>query len=417
MRTTFHSVNRHTKYVITKRYGELSALQKQLATGLRVERPSDDPVAVANTMKIKDQGVQLKQYEDNMDDALSWMRITDTTMNSMNQVLQRGKTLAIQGDNDTLSEQERAYLAEEVGQLAKHLTSLVNTKFKGEYLFSGSHTDLPARPLEASVADGQVSYNNYNPAYINGTGAAVGSTFPIMLPKGTATVADHEQATSIIPGSVTLNVNGDTTALEEGTDFRIDYELGTITILSTDARDVLNVDFTPGSGNYNYTIGGPNMQLSFDYLTESEDKYGAKISTNSEIERQIEGGIALKINTTFFDLKVDANNDMIQSMVKLGNALLANDTTQIEAVISDIDAASNKILSAQSTNGAKINLVETTHERNARQQVEVEENISKLIDADYATVVSDFSVAQTVFNAALQSTAQIMQRSLADFIR
>jgi flagellin-like hook-associated protein FlgL len=42
---------------------------------------------------------------------------------------------------------------------------------------------------------------------------------------------------------------------------------------------------------------------------------------------------------------------------------------------------------------------------------------SNLEDADYANVVTQYAVKQTVFNAALNSTARIMQLSLMDYIR
>jgi flagellar hook-associated protein 3 FlgL len=82
-----------------------------------------------------------------------------------------------------------------------------------------------------------------------------------------------------------------------------------------------------------------------------------------------------------------------------------------------LDAGMNKILSAQSVNGSLVNRVETTLERNEMRQVEVTRLQSSYEDADLAKVITDYSVLYTVFQAALASTARIMQTSLADYLR
>ncbi len=82
----------------------------------------------------------------------------------------------------------------------------------------------------------------------------------------------------------------------------------------------------------------------------------------------------------------------------------------------NLEASFNQILGAQSENGSKVNLFFTSRDRNESQQVETTRIQSQLEDADYSEVISQYSVSQTVFNAALQSTAKIMQSSLANYI-
>jgi len=64
-----------------------------------------------------------------------------------------------------------------------------------------------------------------------------------------------------------------------------------------------------------------------------------------------------------------------------------------------------------------INRFDTTLERNEFQILEVNRLRSDIEEADYATAITQFAVKQTVFNAALNSTARIMQMSLIDYIR
>jgi flagellar hook-associated protein 3 FlgL len=85
--------------------------------------------------------------------------------------------------------------------------------------------------------------------------------------------------------------------------------------------------------------------------------------------------------------------------------------------MSDLDASLDIILSAQATNGSLLNRFSFTLERNVGQQVEVTRLQSNLEDADYAEAVTNYMIKQTVFNAALNSTARLMQLSLADYLR
>ncbi len=427
MRTTFNTVNRHTQNVITKKYSELASLQKQIATGTKLTRPSDDPIAVSNVLGLRSNNNALKQFSKNISDGLSWMEITDTTMNSMNTILQSGRELAIKGNSDTLSPNERKYLAEEVEQLTRQLISLSNSKFKGDYLFSGSHTDLPPVPIAESSAKNSFSYTGFEMGYFDGSGAAVGSTFQLWDPNGISEPSQSEQVKDIIPGSFTLKIgavgSSSPQELKEGEDYSVDYLKGTITILSdgTDpdkgnAVAALGRDFTPGSGNYGNGTTANNIMMDFEYASESKNIYNQSINTNSRILREIESGVTVEINTSVDDFTVDNTTNAITSMIKLGSSLLASDSVGIQDSMDKIDVSFNKILSAQSENGSKVNLFFTSRDRNEMQQVETTRIQSELEDADYSEVISQYSVSQTVFDAALQSTAKIMQSSLANYI-
>ena len=417
MRTTFNSVNRHTKFVIEDRYAELAKLQNKLSTGKELARPSDGAVEVSNVLKIRSDNKYLSQLEKNINDGTSWMSITDTTMSSMNKAIQRGRELAIQGDSDTLSANERAYLAEEVQQLARQLVSLINTKYKGDYLFAGSHTDLAPAPIQNSDTQPE-DYANFNMAFFDGTtplpAPAAPNTYKIMDPEGSSTASDHKPLEKLLPGTMDLKIAG--TSLTEGTDYTVDYLKGTITALSPTAIGLMGQDFRPS--NPANPLYAPNigLKLSFEYVGRSRDIYGNNISTDSKILREIESGVVVKVNTSYADLKVDSSTDIISALIQLGSGLRGNDKTTIKSSMDNIDSSFNKVLSAMSENGAKLNLLENTLDRNGDKQIAFSKSQSELEDADYSEVVADFSVAQTVFNSALQSTAKIMQNSLADFI-
>ena len=143
MRITVKELHRSMLETINNRYADLSDLQEQLATGKRLRRPSDDPVDVANDLQLISRQKELKQHKKNIEDSISYMLITETSMESTNTLMQRVRELAVQASSDTLSADEREYLNKEVEQLFRQQIALVNTKFKGDYVFGGQQTKVP----------------------------------------------------------------------------------------------------------------------------------------------------------------------------------------------------------------------------------------------------------------------------------
>lgn len=402
MRTTFNTVSRNTQYLINDRFSDLAKLQQKLASGKELFRPSDGPTEVANVLKLKTQMSQLNQYNRNIEDGLAWMEVTDTTMMSMNTTLQKARELAIRGNNDSLDNTQRKYIADELELLTRGLVNLVNTQYKGDFIFSGSHTNKDPLLVKESGATSH-THVNQDFAFFNGTG---GGAVQLQDPNGGVSTTPISK---VLPGSLEIRVGG--ILMEEGVDYTVDYIKGELTPINS----LLQEDFLPGTPEYD------TLEIELDYLSTNTDIYNNPINTDTEILRQIEEDISVGINTTFADLAVDQDTDIFTSMILLGESLLNTNRTEsrdgILESIGKLDASIDNLLSLESSNGANINYFVMTLDRNEDQNLEVDRIRQSLEDADYAQVVSDYTIAQTVFNAALSSTAQIMQLSLADYIR
>jgi flagellar hook-associated protein 3 FlgL len=403
MRITTKELNRDMLAVITRRYSDLADLQTQLATGKRLRRPSDDPVDVANDLQLKTRQQVLLQHKSNIEDSISYMTITETAMDSTDTLLQRVRELAIEASSDTLNSNERQYINAEVEQLTRQLVALMNTQYKGDYIFNGQQTKLPPLTIQTSASQTVDDYTSYRMAYFNATGAAAGDTFQIFNGITGNPVAN------ILPGTFELSVAG--TSYLENTDFTIDYEAGTITILNTTA---LAIDATPGTPAYD--ING--VQMSFDSLERSRDIYGKTVSNRGVIEREIESGVSMQVNIGMDEMTFDpaTGNTLFGSLVRLGQALVQDNQSTISQAIDELDSVFDTVLSAQSKNGARVNRLETTLERNENQYTQVTSLQSELEDAEMAETASQFMLTQNVYNAALQSMAKIIQPSLVNFL-
>jgi flagellar hook-associated protein 3 FlgL len=402
MRITTNQIIRNMQTIINDRYADLADLQETSATGKRLRKPSDQPQDVANDLKLKTTLAGLSQYNKNLDDGLGFMKTTDTSMSGMNDLLQRMRELAVRGSSDTITSTERVYFNSEVEQLSRQLIALVNTQFKGDYIFGGTQTKISPLELKSSRSVTADDYAKLNMAYYNAAGAAVPAT--VQLFNG----FDNSPITNVIPGSFDLKVGG--TSYTEGTDYTIDYKNGTITILNP----ALAVDATPGTANY----AAGQFAISFDYLAKGKDVFGATVSNQGAIQRQAEDGISMQINISADEFMNNpaAGSDMLGTLIGLGADLLKNNRDGVASAIDGIDRIMKTIHSVQAKNGSRINRFDATQSRNADQTTNGTDLQSKLEDAEMASTITDYMNAQNVYTAALTTAAGIMQQSLVNFL-
>lgn len=118
---------------------ELARLQEQISSGKRVNRPSDDPVAASQIVKLEREVAQFEKFELNINVTQRRLELQETILTDINTTVDRMRELTLQGATGTLSDADRKAVAVEIRQMAEYAASLMNTKdSQGEYIFSGS---------------------------------------------------------------------------------------------------------------------------------------------------------------------------------------------------------------------------------------------------------------------------------------
>ena len=124
--------------------GRLDKIQEQLSTGRQIQRASDDPAGARLALQYRDTIDFEAQMRRNLDNGTAFMNITESTLDSSTEALQRLRELTVQAANSTLAQEERDGIAKEVDQLIQHLAQLGNATFGDAYIFSGHKTTTPA---------------------------------------------------------------------------------------------------------------------------------------------------------------------------------------------------------------------------------------------------------------------------------
>ncbi|SFW56679.1 flagellar hook-associated protein 3 FlgL [Pseudomonas sp. NFACC19-2] len=121
-----------------RNYSNLIRTQEQISSGNRILTPADDPVASVRLLQLEQQQAVLKQYSDNLTAANNSLTQEETTLNSVNTVLQRVRELAVRAGGGSLSAEDRNSIAKELSEREAELLNLMNSRnARGEYLFSG----------------------------------------------------------------------------------------------------------------------------------------------------------------------------------------------------------------------------------------------------------------------------------------
>jgi len=128
-----------------------------LATGTRINKPSDDPAGAAQMVSNKAQSSQADTFLRSITSLNGLLQTADSTLNSVVTALQRAISLGVEGANGTLSDSDRADVASELAGIKQQLQSLANTPYQGEFIFSGTSTVQPF-VADATSASG-VTYN------------------------------------------------------------------------------------------------------------------------------------------------------------------------------------------------------------------------------------------------------------------
>ncbi|HZU32961.1 MAG TPA: flagellar hook-associated protein FlgL [Candidatus Angelobacter sp.] len=134
--------------------------QQELATGRRVNQPSDDPGATAVAIGIHWQSAQDDQFSRNISSVSGLLQTADSTMSSVVTALNQAITLGVQSGDSSLSASNRTTISTQIQDIATQVLSLANTTYQGSYIFAGTNSAQPAYVANASSPNGVTYQGN-----------------------------------------------------------------------------------------------------------------------------------------------------------------------------------------------------------------------------------------------------------------
>ena len=117
-----------------------SSMEK-LSTGLRITKAGDDAAGLAVSEKMRAQIRGMEQAERNVQDGISMVQTAEGALEEAGNIAQRMRELGVQAGNDTLSDDDRTKVKEELTQLQDEMKKISEeTKFNGKQLLNTAGT-------------------------------------------------------------------------------------------------------------------------------------------------------------------------------------------------------------------------------------------------------------------------------------
>lgn len=134
-----------------------ATLNEQISSGQRITRPSEDPNAGAEVMRIQNRTNVMTQWEAALNDTKKWVRTTEARLTDITNLINTAKEMALQGANGTLSDTTRKGMAPGADQLLQDVLAALNEQEPDGALFGGFVTDKA--PFAIDLTTGVVTYS------------------------------------------------------------------------------------------------------------------------------------------------------------------------------------------------------------------------------------------------------------------
>ena len=133
----------------------LQDLQRQIATGNKYTKLSDNPSAVSRSLGLQSAMSANDKYQSNTTNGITMLRYAHSALNNVLDAAQSIRSLIIQAGDGALSEEQLKDISQQIEANKRVMLDNLNTKIAGQYIFGG--TDSSTLPF-AEMPDGSIQY-------------------------------------------------------------------------------------------------------------------------------------------------------------------------------------------------------------------------------------------------------------------
>jgi flagellin len=289
---------------------------ERLSTGVRVNSAKDDAAGLAIGQNMTSQIRGLNQAVRNINDGINLVQTAEGGLNSVSNMLQRMRELAVQAANGTYSDVQRGYLNQECQQLQTAISQVVDTTmWNDQKLLDGSfskpiqigsdletnmNVSIPGLKFDsvAGVAsDGSIYIAGYSAGNYDGL-ANAGSNDGYL----TKYSADGTKQWSKLIGTSTSDEIGGVTVSEDGMITVTGRTTGNLDgNTKSGPSDIFLAQFTEeGDRVSSKLIGGTGQDVGSAITTDADGSFILVGQTNAAFDGQTlsapEDGVVIKLN-------------------------------------------------------------------------------------------------------------------------
>lgn len=156
---------------------DLATSVNRLSTGLRINTAADDPSGLAIAESLRAMSAGFGRGAQNVEDAVNALSIADGAMQTVTELVQRIRSLAVEANSDITSVEDRRLLEAELVQIRQEIDAIAQkTSFNGTQLLDGSLAS--PKPQQSAYTVAQPPVVNPQTGTANTTVANATATVP-----------------------------------------------------------------------------------------------------------------------------------------------------------------------------------------------------------------------------------------------
>ncbi len=390
---------------LNKRQAELSAQQDRIATGKRVQRASDDPVAAVMAEAAQNRLSRAQVDQRAVEASRTSLRQAESALGNAGELIQDVRELFLKAGNATYGSREFQSIAQEIEGLRERLLGVANQKDSaGRTLFGGLGGTATPFVEAYGPSSGGVRFDGQR-----GQEAAGNNSLPQSF--------DGEVVFMRVPpgnGTFTLDLAASNTG-------GLRSDVGRVSNPSALTGHAYSVSLASVAGSLQYTV--TNTTTGSPVAGHSGVPYVAGAALEFDgLSITLQGtpaaGDSLAVNpvtvpTDIFQVMQDAVN-ALRSVTSGGQT--AQLTHALGRALTELDAGHDRVLAARSQAGEWLNRADAIDGLLAGRQVDHKAEKSRLEDLDMIQGISDFQSQQVGLQAALQSYASVQKLSLFQYV-
>lgn len=397
MRVSAQSFFNESVSTLQRLQSELNTLQQQVASGRRIQRPSDDPLGTARALNLREAVGAYDQFERNTNIGSGRLQLQEQTLTDVTSLLQRARELTLQAGNATQNNETRGFIATELRQLLDATLALANTRDNNDlYLFSGFQTS--EQPF-SRTAGGFVYNGDSGQRRVQiGPGRTLADSDPgdrifARLREGNGQVVAEPASGNSGEGVMTIT-NTESVA-------SYNYETFAVNFVAPDAyevRDSGGVLIASGAFSEGDSISIGDLNLRVDGQPAAGDSFALRPSQQTDVFSVIER-IASEL---------EAGTP--------GGRTTAAFQSAIDAGLNGLDKAMTAVLTARTDTGIRLGVADSQRDTNASAKLILQESLSQVEDLDYAAAISALTQQATALEAAQQTFVRVQGLSLFNYL-
>ncbi len=397
---------------------KVNNLQTQIATGTKINNPSDSPIGTANLLNWNNQLNQVSTYSSNIDSGLSFLQDTTNTMQNVQSEVTNVLT-DLTSINNVANNTNLSSYSDRIDQALNTLVNLANSKSSGKYMFGG--TDFSSAPFNLA-SDGSsvtVQPNDISGVQnirvsqgtlqkINMTGTEVFGTIVSLngnLDSGSAVGAAASQTTPVYDSSGNAYTLSTTFTKTAANTYDMTYDVtdsGGTSIFSS-APAAKSVVFDPATGNIQ-TIDG-----------QSPSSFQIKDSTGKINFSFNSAGISEKSAASSLNFSANQQNDIFNTLIQIRDNL-KNGIKPTDAQVKTVSDFNSRLLDNITNAGNIINHLTDSQDLLTNRQTQLNQSISNTQNVDLAKAITDLQNQNNTLQLTYKLASTINTDTLLNYL-